>query len=172
VLADLPQGRWSIVVGCVTLGIFGQVMASDSISVSETAPVKRDWRVATTGCDARPLRRKYGMFRGYYTPGFESSEFVPCAADAWFLPSDVLKTEPYDERRAWAELQEGSLPKGFTWPRMRRNPRRNPRFYVRWRGTVVGPDHYGHMGVAPFEIQVDSVAILRAPRDNDCRPLR
>lgn len=169
---DLPRGRWVVLAGCSTMSIIGRLAAQDTVAVSATAPVRRDWRVSTKGCDPRPLRRVQGMFRGYYTPGFESSEFVPCAADAWFIPGDSLRTKPHDQRSAWARLQEGSLPRPFTWPQAPRDAYGNPRYYVDWRGTVIGPGNYGHMGVSSFEIQVDSVAEIRAPQTGDCQPLR
>ena len=168
-LDSLPQGRWHVRVICGTVGILGRSIGSDSVTVGDSAAVRRDWVVATTGCDPRPLRRVEGTFRGYYTPGFESSEFVPCASDAWFLPGDSLRVKPYDERRAWARLQRASLPVNFVWPRVSRDKYGNPRYYVEWRGTVVGPGHYGHMGVSPFEFHVDRVLTLRAPRRGDCR---
>lgn len=169
---SLPDRRLEVVVACQTIHIIGRNLLSDSISFSATAPVLRDWVVSSVGCDHRPMRTVQGVFRGYYTPGFESSEFVPCAADAWFIPSDSLRRGRWDQRRAWARLQPGSLPDDFVWPRARRDRYGNPKYYVEWRGTVVGPGHYGHMGVSPFEILVDSVITLRAPREEDCRPLR
>jgi hypothetical protein len=167
---SLPEGRWRVGVNCATMNIFAHSMASDSIAFKDSAAVRRDWMVTTDGCDPRPLRRIPGTFRGYWTPGFESSEFIPCAADAWFLPGDSLRTRNYDERRAWAVLRRGSVPEGFVWPKGRRDRYGNPRYYVEWRGEVVGPGHYGHMGVSAFEINVDSVLTVRAPRRGDCRP--
>lgn len=169
-LDSLPPGRWSVEVVCATRDFFAHAMAKDSVAVSETAPARRDWRVTPSGCDPRPLRRISGMFRGYYTPGFESSEFAPCAADAWFLPGDSLRTRPYDERGAWADFEKGVL-QGFQWPQAPRDRDGNRRYYVQWRATVEGPGHYGHMGGAPFAIHVDSLAVVRAPEAGDCQPL-
>jgi hypothetical protein len=172
-LDSLPSGRSQVSVACETGRIFGaHTLGRDSLTVSGAAPTRRDWVVDTSECDPRPLRQVEGVFRGYYTPGFEASDFVPCAADAWFLPSDSLKTEPYDERDAWVRLRPGSLPEKFDWPRAPKDDFGNPTYYVQWRGTVIGPGRYGHMGVSPFELRVDSVLTLRAPRRDDCRPVR
>ena len=172
-LDSLPTGRWRIDVNCATVRLFAtHGLQSDSIAVADSAPVRRDWIVGIDGCDPRPLRRVEGTFRGYYTPGFESSAFIPCATDAWFVPSDSLRTTPYDERRAWAWLQQSSLPEAYEWPPAPKDDFGNPTYYVQWSGTVVGPGHYGHMGISPFELQVDSVHVLRAPRRGDCPAIR
>jgi len=171
-LDTLPRGHWRISVICATTGMFGHLVASDSVAVSEAAPVRRDWRVSSTGCDPRPMRRIQGTFRGYFSAGFESSEFLPCAADAWFVPGDSLAATPYDERRAWAEFEKGSIPAGFVWPEVPGDQYGDPRSYVQWRGTIEGPAHYGHMGMSPFEIRIDSVLTARPPRPGDCQPLR
>jgi hypothetical protein len=168
---NLPAGRLRTSVLCTTLGRSVTDIARDHIAFLDTVPVRRDWAVSTRDCDPRPLRSLPGTFRGYFKPGFESSEFVPCRSDAWFLPGDSLPTEPYDQRRAWAILERNSLPDGFVWPRVLRDHDQYPRYYVEWRGTVVGPGQYGHMGGSAFEIHVDSVLVLRAPREDDCHPV-
>jgi hypothetical protein len=157
---------------CGTIRLLvSRTLGTDSITISDSAAVRRDWVVGTAGCDPRPLRNVSGTFRGYYTPGFESSEFVPCAADAWFLPSDSLQSERYPRRRAWARFRRGSVPDNFKWPRAPEDDFGNSTYYVHWRGTVIGPGHYGHMGISPFEIHVDRVLTLREPRRGDCRPV-
>lgn len=52
---------------------------------------------------------------------------------------------------------------------MERDSYGNPRFYVRWQGTVEGPGEYGHLGISPFEIWVDSLIEIRAPSKADCQ---
>lgn len=171
-LGSLPDGTWEFEVECSMRGRIVTRIASDSISVSTTAPVRRDWAVDTRPCDPRPLRRVAGVFRGYYTHGFEASEFVPCVEDAWFAPSDSLETEPYDQRRAWVVLPDRWYAGGFRWPDAPRNAYGYPRHYVQWRGTIVGPGGYGHRGASAFEMRVDSIVEVRAPRDGDCRPVQ
>jgi hypothetical protein len=171
-LDGLPAGTWLVTVSCEAVGLLGKQLASEDVGVSEGVPTMRDWAVDASGCDPRPLRRVAGVFRGHYTPGFEASEFVPCAEDAWFLPSDLLRTQPYDERRAWAVLSDARFPDAFSLPEAPRDSYGNPRYYVHWRGTVVGPGRYGHFGVSAFELRVDSVLELRAPREGDCAPIQ
>lgn len=169
---DSVAGLVRMTVGCARVRpSFGMVIASDSVALADSGVVRRDWSVTTTGCDSRPVRHVSGVFRGHYTPGFESSEFVPCLADGWFLPSDSLSTTPYDERRAWATWSPAAS-RHVAWPDTApRDSYGNPQFYVRWRGTVIGPGHYGHMGVSAFEFRVDSVLEIRAAGTHDC-PVR
>ncbi|HEX6039373.1 carboxypeptidase-like regulatory domain-containing protein [Longimicrobium sp.] len=169
---SLPAGTLEVNVSCGTVRIFGERIASGEVRVSEGAATRRDWAVDTAVCDPRPLRSITGAFRGYYTPGFESSEFVPCMEDAWFVPSDSLRTGSLDQRRAWAILRGARFPDGFTPGDAPRDSYGNPRYYVHWRGTVTGPGSYGHMGVSIFEMRVDSVLELRAPRVDDCAPVQ
>jgi hypothetical protein len=167
-LDSLPPRAMRVSVSCETIRGMGKALAYDSVVFTDSVLLRRDWVVSPAGCDARPLRRVTGTFRGHYTPGFESSEFVPCAADAWFVPGDSLGTYPYDGRRAWATWPKG-VGQGIKWPDAPRDSYGNPRYYVRWRGTIVGPGRYGHMGVSPFEFVVDTVFELRPPRKRDCR---
>ena len=71
---------------------------------------------------ARPVRRVSGVFAGHYTPGFESTTFVPCAADAWFVSADLLDAYPFDARRAWARWRRGAE-RGLRWPKRTRRAR-------------------------------------------------
>lgn len=167
-LDNLPLGPRRVSLSCETIDWREKLLASDSVALVDSSLVRRDWTVSTTGCDKRPLRRVTGTFRGYYRPGFESSEFVPCESDAWFVPGDSLGSYPYDARRAWAEFPRGFMQK-VEWPITTRDRYGNPRYYVRWHGTVVGPGRYGHMGVSPFEIAVDTLFVLREPTPFDCR---
>ena len=167
---SLPASQLRVTVSCAGLRPFaGKLLASDSIEFAPGARVRRDWVVSRAGCDSRPIRRVTGVFRGHFTPGFESSKFVPCPADAWFAPGDSLESYVYDAHMAWARFQPGVARQRLEWPAVVRDRYGNPRFYVRWRGTVVGPGRYGHLGVSPFEIWIDSLLELRAPSERDCR---
>jgi hypothetical protein len=165
-LDSLPVGRWMFDVTCGMVSIFGGRIADDSISVLADTATRRDWVVSTIGCDPRPLRRIERVFRGHYTFGFETSDFIPCHSDAWTQRGDSLRRY---EQGAWVELSRGATPDGFAWPRVTTRRDGTRRYYVEWRGTVVGPGHYGHMSVSPFLIRVDSVIMVRRPAGGDCR---
>jgi hypothetical protein len=165
---NLPALGMRVFVSCEAIRGVEKGLADDSVVFADSASLRRDWTVPTAGCDRRPVRRTVGVFRGHYTPGFESSEFVPCESDGWFIPGDSLDLYPFNARRAWATWPPG-VGRDLKWPDAPRDSYRNSRYYVRWRGTVVGPGRYGHMGVSAFEFVVDSVLELRAPRKRDCR---
>ena len=168
-LDSLPSVRMQFSVNCEAVRWFSALLASDSILIPGGESMRRDWQVSTAGCDSRPLRRITGEFRGHYVGGFEASEFRPCPKDAWFVPDDSLDLYPFDNRRAWATWSDRAG-QSVRWPRgAPEDPDGNPRYYVRWRGTVVGPGHYGHMGISAFEFFVDSVLEVRVPAALDCR---
>lgn len=175
---SLPAGRLQMSVLCEN-SASAHVVSTDSIFIPEAPDVRHDRVVSTAGCDPRPLRHIQGVFRGYYSSGFELSDFVPCVEDAWFLPSDSLRPTVHDPRRAWAVLPPGSRPSSLGGPRIGadgtgiqqiRVQSGTRRFYVEWRGRIEGPGRYGHTRAA-FQIQVDSVVTVREPRGDDCRPL-
>ncbi len=167
-LENIPLIGLRIAVGCETLRGFGKVVASDTLVFRDTAVLRHDWIVSSAGCDLRPLRQVSRIFTGHYTPGFESSKFIPCANDAWFVPTDSLDLYPYDAKEAWVTWRDAANQQ-VKWPDAPRDEYKNPTYYVRWRGTLVGPGRYGHLGVSPFQFFVDSVLLLRAPTKNDCR---
>jgi len=103
---SIPFGQPSLLgieisIQCSTIrGSGSRRLASDTIVFVQPTIVRRDWVVETAGRDLRPVRHVTGVFRGHYRPGFESSEFVPCPAHAWFIPGDSLDSYPIDMRRA------------------------------------------------------------------------
>ena len=67
----------------------------------------------------------------------------------------------------WGRAGEEIPGQPKVWPRKASYPHAVKAF-VRWTGTLVGPGTYGHMGMSPFEFNVDSVLKVRAPRKGDC----
>jgi hypothetical protein len=165
---SLPPGALQLSVSCETLRGLGKSLAVDTMVVGDSGLFRHDWLVSTVGCDPRPLRRVTGIFSGHYTTGFEASDFIPCAEDGWFIPGDSLDSYSINLRRAWATWSAG-VDAGLAWPDVPRDSYGYSRYYVTWRGTVVGPGRYGHLGAALFEIRVDSILTVRAPRNRDCR---
>jgi hypothetical protein len=135
------------------------------MQVTEPKELKRDWLVSTVGCDHRPMRRITRVFTGFWTPGFEASEFIPCPVDSWFLPGDSLPPN-YNSQSAWARLGKGA--RVTKWPNAPRDRWGNPQFYVEWHGTLEGPGHYGHFGMSAFFFTADSIIQIRAPQRGDC----
>jgi hypothetical protein len=154
-----------ISVDCETARGFGKNLAREILLVSEPKEVVRNWTISTAGCDLRPMRSVTRIFSGFWTPGFEASEFIPCPGDSWSLPSDSLPPD-YSSQRAWAML--GKRARVEKWPDAPRDAYGNPQFYVAWRGTLEGPGHYGHFGMSAFSFVADSIVQIRARRPGDC----
>lgn len=105
--------------------------------------------------------------RGVYTAGFEESRFVPCETAG---PVFAALWGPVHLRHAWVALAR--RPRGGpSWPAPDTTSGRYPRWYVEWRGTLTGPGRFGHMGVASYELTVDTVTVVRAVVPPDCHPL-
>ena len=164
-LDSLPAGSRSVYASCRTVALGGKILGEWTVVVPVDS-IRRDWAVDTGGCDTRVVRRVAGVFSGHYTSGFESSSFVPCRADEWFLPSDSLQAD--HDRRAWVVWPKPEERQRLAWPEVPRGASRNPRYFVRLRGTVVGPGHYGHFGVSAFQLEVDTLLEVRAPGADDC----
>ncbi len=144
----------------------GKAVSSDSIRF-DGASERRDWVVSTVGCDKRPIRQIRGAFRGHYNAAFEGFAFVPCPADAWFLPGDSLESFRVVEKYAnpvWSER----LARELKWPDVKPDSYGVRRYYAHWQGTITGPLN-NIVGQAPFQFRVDSMLEFRAPRGNDCR---
>ena len=151
----------------VTRGLVGRYLAQDTLPPGDTSTVRRAWTVSTVGCDHRPIREVTRTFAGHYTPGFESSEFIPCPGSVWVLPEDSLGTGP---SRAWVTWPLAlRTDTSFVWPDAPKDAWGNSTYYVRWRGTMVGPGRYGHLGGSPFEFRLDTVFEIKRPSPKDCR---
>jgi hypothetical protein len=161
---SVAPGRRLLTVHCdLGAGPAAQQLAFEHLVIS--GDVQRNWLVDASTCDARPIRQAYGIFRGHYASGFEMSAFRPCAADSWARASDTLKrTDPV---HAWVTWDSGA--RRVPLPPIAPDSFGVVSHFVRWRGTVEGPGHYGHMGISPFAFRVDSILESRAPGPNDCR---
>jgi hypothetical protein len=168
-LDSLPPLHTPVRVMCTWIGRqMGILIGLDTIPVPVSGYATHDMTVPTTGCDPRPVRRVKGIFRGHYTPGFESSEFIPCPSDSWIIPGDSIQpSSPFAS--AWATWPDKRFSASPPWPKAPRGRSGNATYFVRWRGTVVGPGNYGHMGMSGFEFMIDSLLEIRAPGRRDCR---
>jgi hypothetical protein len=103
-------------------------------------------------CDRRELVKEYGSWIGHYVPGFESSDFRICGDTG---------------RKIWVQFAAG-----FWDRRQEKWPEGGdpfyPRYFVHFRGRLVGPYSYGHLGVSDYELTVDSVVFVRLASPRDC----
>lgn len=164
---SVTPARRLLAVQCATgHGPVVEQLAYEQVVVSDS-DIHRDWIVHASRCDRRVVRRVAAVFRGHFASGLETSVFVPCPADTWLLASDSVGTGPIGPRAwvawppgAWQAVKKLEAPRdGFG----------NRRYYVQWRGTVIGPGGYGHMGMSPFEFRVDTVFVVRPAQSSDCR---
>jgi hypothetical protein len=151
ILDNLPAGVQVVRATCSGRKIFsGKLLAEDTLVVADGEERRFDVRGSSAGCDTRPFSVRRGTFEGHYSYGFEESRFQPCkdSISAWadFAP-DVSKSPP-------------------RWPKL--NDPYYPTFFVRWRGTVRGPWHFGHLGASDYQILVDSILTVRLPSRTDC----
>ncbi len=148
VLDSLPPGIQVLTATCSGLG--ERTLAHDTLVVAEGEEGRFDIRTSGSRCNMRPFIVRRGVFEGHFASGYEESAFRPCN----------------DSISAWAELPRVVIESGPDWPKPTEY---NPRYFVRWRGTLRGPWHYGHMGVSSYEVRVDSILAVRRPHRSDCR---
>jgi hypothetical protein len=128
----------------------------DTLRVRVQPRERLDLRIGVNGarCDQRPFEVSTREFRGHYTAGFEGSSFVPCSDTA--------------TGRIWVDLTNRvAEQKGVRWP-PRSKGEYYQRLFVRWIGTLRGPYHYGHFGIADYLLSVDSILVVRRPSRRDC----
>ena len=178
VIEGLPDERVTVRVACPPLKIRAYDRSFE-FDVRRAVPLDTTITVDRDGCDPREIRNETRLFSGFYTPGENESRFVPCTGDSWVVPSDSLRT-PADsltlpkwmwEPSAWVSWD--ATPPGFrerlSWPKIEhRDQWGNATYFVRWRGTMTGPDHYGHMGASEFEFKVDRVVAIEKPTPSSC----
>jgi len=170
-LDGLPAGTFTVTFFCPGPQVIGGRIDSQSVSLRPGERRRLDHPTRPDGCDLRPIRLLHALFTGHYSAGFEQSEFLFCANSAWFATADTVGMRAV-RGRAWvAWPRTGTVPgTPGEWPTPRRvyPPWNYPQYFVRWFGRLEGPGQYGHMGVSPFELTVDSIVEVRTPRDDDC----
>lgn len=171
-LDTLPLGSVSLNVTCEATHLFWKRIPQTFTADAARKPGTVVMLINTSGCDERPVRTISRTFRGLWRSGFEMSDFTPCPTDSWALASDTGGVGHSSQATyAWVT----SLPdrEASRWPESKSLPARPIAggyiSYVEWHGTVTGPGHYGHLGVASFKISVDSVITRRAPSATDCK---
>ena len=163
---SVTPGRHQMSVSCKgSTQIGGHQIWQDVVVVVSGQRATRDFKVDARNCDQRPLLAVTGEFRGFYESGFEHSRFVPCPGLVSGLPPSLASLlDP--NVLVWAGFSAGRSPR--SWPDGE-DVRGFRRWYIHWRGTIRGPDSYGHMGVAAWSAAFDTALVLRRPAAGDCR---
>jgi hypothetical protein len=167
---EAAPGSFVLEFHCPSRTLLGRRLARREVTVAPGAEAVVDVRVGPGACYEPPYAERSGVFRGHYTPGFESSRFVPCPDSAVGLAGGLLPGERLFTPAAWAEYAPAAArARDVTWPSGAPRDRwGNPTYFVVWRGTLRGPGQYGHLGVSEFGFTVDSVLSVRAAGRDDC----
>jgi len=168
-LDRLPAGRARLEAHCPSATGLGAEITQQTVDVAADVETVLDLRVPPGHCAEPAYSERPGVFRGYWTPGFESSAFRPCADSALGVPTPLLPGKRLFPPTAWAVLAPGAVRK-TSWPRGAPvDSYGNATYFVAWRGVLKGPGTYGHMGVSEFLMVVDSVISVHARGPSDCR---
>jgi len=106
--------------------------------------------------------RQYGIFSGRWTWGFEMSEWALCEA----LPDLSATAYGIGESWAWGSFSDGLV--GPDMPDVEVSEDGYYTYFMKVRGTLIGPGGYGHMAVAPYLLYADSILELRPAKTGDC----
>lgn len=168
-LDRLPAGRATFEAHCPSATGLGAEITQQEVDVAAGGETILDLRVTPGQCAEPAYSERPGVFRGYWTPGFESSAFVPCADSALGVPAPLLPGKRLFRPTAWAEVAPRAM-RRISWPRDAPvGSDGNATYFVVWRGVLKGPGTYGHMGVSEFSMVVDSVISVLPRGPLDCR---
>jgi hypothetical protein len=172
-LDSLPAGTYPITFSCYGKGLFaGGGGDSPPVRLESEDTVRLDYQFGGGSCDLRPERVLHALFTGFYSSGFEQSDFLFCADSPWFADADTVGMGPVQRTALVVRPRDGKFrgePTKWPKPRLVYPPWDYPEYFIRWTGRLKGPGRYGHMGVSMFELTVDSIVEVRTPRSSDCR---
>ena len=143
-----------------------QTLDSVRVRISPDSTTVLHLLVNPASCTEPPLDSVDAEFVGHFSTGFEENRFVPCPGSLAAVPGGVL----YGENLAWVRFDSAAAGTG---PRTRPAPDTSgygDRYFVRWRGRLVGPGNYGHMGISPYLLTVYRILDIRTPAPGDCGP--
>jgi hypothetical protein len=168
---QVPAGTFSIEFHCPSRTLLGAQIVERIVAVSPGEESLINVRVPEGRCSEPPYSERRGVFRGYWTPGFESSVFVPCADSILRISAPLLQGKRVAAPTAWADFVPS-----VKWPEKMSGQAKapideygNPTYFVVWRGVFKGPGQYGHMGVSGFSMLVDSVLDVTSLGPANCR---
>ncbi|NUO61952.1 MAG: carboxypeptidase regulatory-like domain-containing protein [Gemmatimonadaceae bacterium] len=169
-LTGLPEGRVTIEAHCPSATGLGGEITTTRVVIAAGRESTLDIRVPPGTCAEPAYVERRGIFRGYYTPGFEASGFIPCADSTLGITAPLLPGKRLFGTRAWADFAPEVGRQHIDWPNdAPKDDYGNETYFVVWRGVLKGPGQYGHMGVAAFSMVVDSVVSVGVRKPADCR---
>ena len=145
-------------------------MLHREVTVSPGAETIVNVRMPPQRCVEPSYSERKGVFRGYWTSGFEESSFIPCADSTLGVSAPLLPRKRIGRVSAWAVFSSSAWPPSLQVPKdVRVDEYGNPIIFVTWYGVLKGPGSYGHMGVSEFSMLVDKVIDVQAKGPPDCR---
>jgi len=161
ILDRIPPGRVVLEFHCPSRRLLGRHLRDTALVVLAGQSVTLNLDVATAHQCAEPdATSRRVLLRGIYDAAFETSRFVPCPS------TDAARDQVWgaaDLAEAWV-----TLPPALTTEARRRGLRGNGKWYVEWRGTLIGPGAYGHFGVAPYALVIDTLDVVRGSPGGVC----
>ena len=169
-IGRLPAGTFPIEFHCPSHTSLGSEILESTVTVKSDEETVVDVHVPPGRCFEPAYSERTGIFRGYWTPGFESSAFVPCADTAMQLVVPLLSGKRIFPTHAWADFSHSVQLRQIVWPKNTPvDSWGNHTYFVVWHGVLKGPGTYGHMGVSEFSMIVDSVISVKVKAPSDCR---
>jgi hypothetical protein len=162
---SLPTSKQLIRVFCPSASYWhAQELARFEVTLPQGADSVHDLMVDRALCTER-VDTLRGIFRGHWSVGFEESEFLPCPG--------TVKVNGWSLRSGWGGIwgewgRTGVSP----WPQKMPRPDTSgygDRYYIRALGTLHGPGDFGHLGVAAYQLEIDSLLEVRTPSEKDCK---
>jgi len=168
--SGLPPGKFRLEFHCPSSTMLGAEILHREVTISPRTETVVNVHVPPGQCIEPAYSERTGVFRGYWTSGFEESRFIPCADSSLGVSAPLLPGKRIGKPSAWADLSPSA------WPRSLKGPKdvpvdeyRNPILFVTWHGVLKGPGSYGHLGVSAFSMLVDRVIDIRAKGPASCR---
>jgi hypothetical protein len=102
--------------------------------------------------------------RGVYVAEFEGLVFTPCRDNQGVLEATWGRRKL---QRAWIEFAASTRLVTPKWPRGSGDEYRG-RWYMEVSGILTGPGQYGHLGVSPYDLKVDTVFVIKNRPPREC----
>src|SRR5690242_5094343 len=109
-IAHLPAGRFPIEFHCPSVAFVGAEIQHGTVTVASNRETIINVRVPKDHCWEPAYSERTGIFRGYWTPGFESSRFLPCEDTAIGIHYPLLPGNRLVTPQAWADFKRGAEP--------------------------------------------------------------
>ena len=154
-LDSLRPGTKSFEVVCPGYFATAPVATVASLSVREGIETRFNPVISASNCEPKPSRVRHVHWRGHYSGGFEESSFAPCPSDS--LAIEVRSYGHPFRRHAWVSSMEAEWRAPKVGHFVPDGASGYVGGFVEWSGQLTGPRLSGHMGMANYDLVVDSI---------------